>query len=215
MRGLERLPEPQILIDKKNIWLTKFLASGKKRPDSSKYAHHTIKTQLNSMSFNKCFYCETKLKGKRKEVDHHIEVSVDPSLSYEWTNLYLSCDNCNNKIRHSSIPINTALNPCVNTDLEIRAHLTFDDELIEAKDNSPLGLETIKKYRLDAEILDTRRRKSLKIFYKLWLAIKDNQIKERRDVLTEEERNALHRFKAIDHSFSLMYHVIIEKHEGL
>jgi len=212
MRGLQRLPEPQILIDKKDIWLTNFLASGKKRPDSSKYAHKSIKTQLNSMSFNKCFYCETKLKGRRKEVDHHIEVSIDPNLAYEWTNLYLSCDNCNNKIVHSTISINDTLNPCSNTDEEIMAHLTFDDEMIEPKNNSPLGLKTIQKYRLDTEILDTRRLKSLKIFYKLIVEIQENQINEGRDFLTEEEINAINRFKTINNSFSLMYSVIIEKY---
>ncbi|WP_417364531.1 HNH endonuclease [Galbibacter sp.] len=211
MRGFQRLPEPQILIDRKNAWLTSFLASGKKRPDSSKYAHNSIKIQLNSMSFNKCFYCETKLKGKRKEVDHHIEVSVNPNLSYEWTNLYLSCDNCNNKIPHSTISINDTLNPCLNTDEEIMEHLTFQDEFIEAKNNSQLGLRTIQKYRLDTEILDTRRLKSLKIFYKLILEIKENQINEGRDFLTDEEINAINGFKVINHSFSLMFSVLIEK----
>lgn len=211
MRGLQRLPEPQILINRKNTWLTSFLASGKKRPDSSKYAHNSIKVQLNSTSFNKCFYCETKLKGKRKEVDHHIEVSVNPDLSYEWTNLYLSCDNCNNKIPHSTISINDTLNPCSNTDEEIMEHLTFEDEFIEAKNNSQLGLRTIQKYRLDTEIVDTRRLKSLKIFYKFILEIKENQINEGRDGLTDEEINAINGFKAINHSFSLMFSVLIEK----
>ena len=164
------------------------------------------------MSFNKCFYCETKLKGRRKEVDHHIEVSIDPKLAYEWTNLYLSCDNCNNKIVHSTISINDALDPCSNTDKEIMAHLTFDDEMIEPKNNSPLGLRTIKKYRLDHEILDTRRLKSLKKFYKLIVEIQKNQINEERDFLTEEEINAIYRFRTINNSFSLMYNVIIEKY---
>lgn len=211
MRGFQRLPEPQILIDRKNTWLTSFLASGKKRPDSSKYAHNSIKIQLNSMSFNKCFYCETKLKGKRKEVDHHIEVSVDPNLSYEWTNLYLSCDNCNNKIPHSTISVNDTLNPCSNNDEEIMEHLTFEDEIIEPKNNSQLGLRTIQKYRLDTEILDTRRLKSLKIFYKLIVEIRENQVKETRDFLTDEEINAINGFKSINHSFSLMFSVIIDK----
>lgn len=212
MRGLQRLPEPQNLIDKKSTWLTKFIASGKKRPDSSKYAHNLVKTQLNSMSHNKCFYCETKLKGKPKEIDHHIEVSVDKTLAFEWTNLYLSCDNCNNKIPHSTIPINEVLNPCTNTDNEIKEHITFNDELIEPRNNSQLGLRTIQKYRLDTELLDTRRLKSLKIFYKLICEIRKNQVKENRNTLTEEELNAIHKFKMPNHSYSLMFDIVIEKH---
>lgn len=212
MRGLTRLPEPQILIDRKANWLADFLASGKKRPDSSKYAHDTIKTQLNSMSFNKCFYCETKLKGKRKEVDHHIEVSVNKNLSFDWDNLCLSCDSCNNKIPHLTISINDALNPITNTDADIQNNLTFTDELIEPKNNSLLGLNTIQKYRLDSEVLDTRRLKSLKMFLKLIYEISQNQIQEARDTLTVDETNAIHRFKSIDNSYSLMYTVLIDKY---
>jgi uncharacterized protein (TIGR02646 family) len=212
MRAITRLPEPQILIDRKVVWLSDFLASGKKRPDSSKYAHDQIKTQLNLMSFNKCFYCETKLKGKRKEVDHHIEVSVNKNLAFIWENLCLSCDSCNNKIPHSTIPITDALNPLVNTDAEIQTHLTFADELIEPRNNSPLGLRTIQKYRLDSEVLDTRRLKSLKLFLQLLVQISHNQISEGRNGLTVEEVQAIHRFKNIDHSFSLMFKVIIDKY---
>lgn len=213
MRGLTRLPEPQILVDRKVKWLEDFLASKKKRPDSSKYAHDQIKTQLNSMSFHKCFYCETKLKGKRKEVDHHIEVSLNKSLSFDWDNLCLSCDNCNNKIPHSTISIYDALSPITNTDLEIQENLTFTDELIEPRNNSQLGLRTIQKYRLDSEVLDTRRLKSLKVFLKLICEIKNNQIKEERSTLTVDETNAIHRFKDLDSSYSLMYTVLIDKYE--
>lgn len=212
MRGLTRLPEPRILTSRKIIWTTSFIASGKDRPDSSKYAHSEIKTQLYSMSHTKCFYCETKLKGKTKEVDHHIEVSVDKNLSYEWTNLYLSCDSCNNKIPHSVIPVTDVLDPISNSDIEIRAHLTFEDELIEPLNNSALGLLTIKKYRLDSEVLDTRRLKSLKNFYKIIFQISKNQVAEKRTTLTQNEINAIHKFDRIDNSFSLMFKVIIDKY---
>jgi hypothetical protein len=36
MRTIQRLPEPQILMDRKKQWLDTFLASGKPRPDSNK-----------------------------------------------------------------------------------------------------------------------------------------------------------------------------------
>ena len=187
------------------------MASGKNRPDSSKYAHSEIKTQLNSMSHTKCFYCETKLKGITKEVDHHIEVSVDKNLSYEWTNLNLSCDSCNNKIPASVIQITDALNPLVNTDSEIEQHLTFDDEFIEPLNNSVLGLQTIIKYRLDSEVLDTRRLKKLKDFHKVILQIRENQVRENRDYMTTIEINAVHKFKQINNSFSLMFKILIDK----
>ena len=107
MRGLIRLPKPQILIDKEDKWKNDFIASGKARPDSSKYGHDKIRIELASMSFHKCFYCESKLKLEPKEVDHHIEVSIKKELAFTWTNLYLSCDNCNNKLNQIlSFPCN-------------------------------------------------------------------------------------------------------------
>jgi uncharacterized protein (TIGR02646 family) len=213
MRSLERLPEPQILTEKKEIWKENLIASGKKRPDSSKYGHNSVRIQLNSMSYHKCFYCESKLKDKRKEIDHHIEVSVDKTLSFEWTNLYLSCDNCNGKIPHSSIPIEDTLDPCRNTEEEIKEHLTFNDEFIQPKNNSELGLLTIKKYRLDTELLDNRRLKHLKKLFKVLLEIRDKQRLEVRNQLNQDELNIINSFKRIDNSFSVMFEVILENYD--
>lgn len=54
MRHIDRLAEPGILTKKKAQWLADFLASGKNRPDSSKYGHKDILAALNNMSYNKC-----------------------------------------------------------------------------------------------------------------------------------------------------------------
>ena len=53
MRHIDRLAEPGILTEKKAQWLTDFLASGKNRPDSSKYGNKKILDVLNTMSYNK------------------------------------------------------------------------------------------------------------------------------------------------------------------
>jgi hypothetical protein len=212
MRGLERLPEPQILIDRKETWLNDFLSNpNKKRPDSSKYAHESIKKDLISMSFCKCFYCETKLKGVAKEVDHHIEVTVDETLSYTWNNLLLSCDNCNRKIYHNVIPIHNTLNPCIDDDDVIETHLTFNDELIEPKNNSDFGLGTIQKYRLDSELLDNRRVKQIKLFQAQIINIHKKMIEEKREILNIDEKYLIESFKRIDNPYSLMFKILIEK----
>jgi len=212
MRALTRLPEPQILQQRGAGWLAAFLASGKTRPDSSKYANPQIKAQLNSMSYHKCFYCEVKLKNKPKEVDHQIEVSVDNTLSYTWTNLYLACDNCNGKIDHATIPITDALDPCRNTNTKIGNHITFTDEQITAKNGSPLGLETIKKYRLDTELLDKRRIDQLKIFQKLLITVQQTLIAQGRNSLSQAEKQALQIFKQPDQPFSLMFKIILAQY---
>ena len=83
MRYIGRNPEPVILNQRKAEWTTKFINSGKDRPDNSKYGHPEIKSSLYSVSHNKCYYCETILKGKPSEIDHYIEVSENKSLAFE------------------------------------------------------------------------------------------------------------------------------------
>jgi 5-methylcytosine-specific restriction endonuclease McrA len=208
MRSLTRLPEPAIITTRGNQWLIDLIASGKLRPDSSKYANPQIRTQLDSISFHKCFYCETKLKNSPKEVDHNVEVSVNINLSFVWNNLYLCCDNCNNKLNHIAIPINTTLDPFLNNDIEIEEHLTFIDEQVTARSNSPIGINTIRKYRLDTELLDKRRINQLKNFLKLLNVIRQNQISDGGRAMTQNEIDSINIFKQIDQPYSLMFKIL-------
>ena len=79
MRHIERLPEPAILKEKHDEWQEKFDKAKKKnskaRPDSSKYGNPKIRKNLEDSSYGKCFYCESKLSGASKEIDHFIEVT--------------------------------------------------------------------------------------------------------------------------------------------
>ena len=161
MRHIERLREPEKLKEKGSQWLVEYLASGKDRPANSKYAHPSIKQVLESMSHTKCFYCERSLKDGGEEVDHHIEVSVNKNLAFKWTNLYLCCSDCNKKIPHDEISIYDALDPLVDTDEEIKNHITFVDETIIEVNNSVKGRNTILKYRLDSKLHDNRRQRQL------------------------------------------------------
>jgi hypothetical protein len=212
MRHLERLPKPDKLIQKENEWTETFIESGKLRPDNSKYGHKDILADLNAISYWKCFYSEQKLKGIPKEIDHHIEVSERKDLAYDWDNLYLSSTICNNKLPNKTISVNDVLNPFTNSDEEIEAHLTFEDGCITAKDGSKLGFDTIKKYRLNSELLDSLRDKQLIQFYKVLNVISHNQIKENRQTINEDEKDALRRFAQPDHSFSLMFRLLLKKH---
>ncbi|MFP4342947.1 MAG: HNH endonuclease, partial [Cyclobacteriaceae bacterium] len=120
------MPKPGILEEKEETWRESFVNSDKKRPDNNKYAHLQIRNTLNSMSFYKCFYCERKLKGVAQEIDHFIEVAERRDLAYDWENLYLACDNCNNKLPNRSISVTEVLDPCRDKDEVIQEHLTFE-----------------------------------------------------------------------------------------
>lgn len=216
MTHVDRLPIPQILADKQEDWQSKYeqklILNPKARPDNSKYGHKDIRDRLNSCSFNKCFYCESKLTGALREIDHYVEVSIDRSLAYEWNNLYLSCSNCNDKLDHNTIPISEALNPCVDSDEDIQRCLTFENECISFLPNSTKGRKTIRKFRLDSDLLDLKRSKWLNKLATSAIEIDNNMKMEGRTVPTEEEKNTIRRFMQKDQPYSLMCKIYIKKH---
>jgi len=209
MRYIDRKPEPAILAQKKAEWTTKFVSSGKDRPDNSKYGHNEIKTLLYAMSHNKCYYCETLLKGKTSEIDHFIEVSENKNLAFEWTNLYLACDNCNDKLPNKSIAVTIALNPCSDNDDEIEKNIKFEDEQITFLTTK--GDLTIQKYKLSSARLDWCRMQELKKFYKVLLSIKNKLIAEKRDFMNASEIEVLKRFSRYDNSYSLMFKDLLKE----
>jgi uncharacterized protein (TIGR02646 family) len=210
MKHIKRLPEPNILVRKKNEWTNKFIASDKKRPDDSKYGHHEIKTTLFTMSHNKCYYCEGLLKGKSKEIDHLIEVSENKHLAFEWTNLFLSCDNCNNKIPNRILSVSDVLNPCEDTDDEIEKHISFENEQITFLTDK--GEKTIKKFRLSTERLDYLRIKQLQSFTEKLITIQKRMNQDGRKKMSETEKDSLKRFAKADSRYSLMFAKYLKKH---
>lgn len=209
MRYIKRLSKPEILEQKEQEWTDKFLKSGKDRPDNSKYGHDDIKSVLFTMSHHKCYYCEQVLKGSKQEIDHFIEVKERKDLAYAWDNLYLACENCNNKLPNRDIAVTEVLNPCVDSDEEIMSHLTFENEQIIFL--TPKGESSIKKYKLSSEKLDFLRGKFLIAFYKKLSHLHNLRATENRK-LTLEETKSLQEFAQIDRPFSLLFKIILKKY---
>ncbi|MCY0989449.1 HNH endonuclease [Nannocystis sp. ILAH1] len=212
MRRLERSKEPDILTKSKPKWTTTFLDKRKKnekiRPSSTQYGHEQITDALAAMSFHKCFYCEQYVKD-RAEVDHYIEVEERPDLAFEWSNLYLSCFDCNrrkeNNIRR---PTTQCIDPC-DPSTSPTDHLTFDDEFIRG--SSSLGSATIQKYLLSRDDLDHKRLKTLKCFYQAVIAIEQSMNVAHRSSMNSAELEFLRSFAAPERPFSLMFHVLLKR----
>ncbi len=200
MIPLTRLAEPSILAERKVEWTTAFVAGGKKRPDSSKYAHREIVEKLRSMSHNKCFYCESR--DARLTVDHHIEVAERRDLAFEWKNLYLACDDCQRKEPNTSIPIAECLDPC-EPGVAPDAHLTFAAE--RATFRSTCGEQTIRKYRLNHPPRINERRGAILRFMEALDRIRQRQLSDNRTAMTDAELAELQRFAQPDEPFSLMF----------
>lgn len=211
MISIERLPEPLILTENKEKWLTAYL---KKRANIStarlpahQYGHQEIRNTLRAMSRGKCSYCEYKLAEREDEVDHYIEVREKPELAFDWGNLYLSCQGCNRK-KVGEIPVSDCLDPCDLSE-DPAKHLTFDDEYIRPRNASPKGARTIQKYRLDRDELDYLRGKQLRRFHQNLDVLRKRQIQDGGRAPIQQEKEAIYSFEKPHHAFSLMFKVYL------
>jgi hypothetical protein len=86
-------------------------------------------------------------------------------------------------------------------------HITFEDEIVTARNGSPKGFRTIQKHAMDRRELNYLRLKELQRFAKLLL-----QLYKRRGnrPLTESEKEIIRRFEQPDHPFSLMFQVYLQ-----
>jgi hypothetical protein len=204
MRSPKRISKPEILVKKDKIWLEKILLNPNKRPGTHTYRHDQVLDALLTTGFHKCFYCETLLKGVANEVDHHIEVDIDRTLSVTWENLYLACVSCNDKLNHNEIPVTEALDPCRDTDSYIQKHIYFEDEVILPRNNSELGRNTIKKYKLGSKSADLLRGKELTKFLKIALFIQKECMRDGRKI-SKKETELIKSFTYIEKAYSLMF----------
>lgn len=211
MRTLLRPAEPAILTQNKAKWtevyLEKLRRSPGSRPPSSQYRHVEVRETLAAMSFRKCFYCERKIADSEGEVDHVMEVVERPDLAFDWENLCWACRECNRKKQpNARIPLADCLDPCHDAPEE---HLSFEDEYIRPRQGSFKGGQTIQKYHLDRESLNYLRVKQLREFERLLRAIREHQLAEGRQRITDREGEALGSYGQPDHAFSLMFQVYL------
>lgn len=211
MINLVRTAEPQQLVNNKGKQLAAFLASTRDRPHSYQYSGEQIRNELCSISFYKCYYCERKLSGDWKEIDHYIEIACDRTKALDWNNLYLSCDSCNDKIPHNIIPVTDALNPFIHSNEEIEEHLIFERENIRPKNGSLLGANTIKKFRLNSETLELWRSRFLTKFFDEYTDIEKKCKAEGNRSRTANENDNILKYTYPDHPFSLMFKTILKK----
>lgn len=122
MVKINKSSEPAILKSNKTSWtreLMKYVSSGTKVPKdiSDRYNHPEIKEVLRQECNEKCMYCESPVSHVAHEHIEHIKPKAKnkfPQLTFEWSNLGLSCPKCNMNKRDTydaSIPF---VNPYVD-----------------------------------------------------------------------------------------------------
>ncbi len=97
MRNIPKLPEPPILVLKKDDWNNAIIINPSDH-NKNKYRHPDIKATLRGETNDKCVYCESKIGHNCPgDIEHKIPKSKRPDLIFEWDNLTIACNECNRR----------------------------------------------------------------------------------------------------------------------
>jgi len=140
--GVRRPSVPVVLSRNASRWANELQAAVSSAASSpaqierarNKYRHNDVKHALVAMFHGKCAYCESKIVHVTYGAIEHFRPKGDARfqhLTFEWTNLLLSCDVCNDsahKGRH--FPLDNNGNPLLldpsDPNIDLKAHLRFD-----------------------------------------------------------------------------------------
>lgn len=166
MRILKKGTAPSILIEKAAAWkdeLVATLARGEKPSETIKqrYRHKDIKNALLAETAGKCAYCESKIRHiAHGDIEHIIPKSKVPEKAYDWDNLTIACDMCNeNKGDYfnadSAQTHEDLVDPYIDDPKE---HFLFLREILHPRPDSMRGYKTNYIIKLSrSELLEHRR----------------------------------------------------------
>lgn len=169
--------------------------------NSQIYGHPEVKTALQNLQDGKCCFCEAKiLHVSYGDVEHYRPkkgwVQATESLNrpgyywlaYEWDNLLLACQICNQRHKKNFFPLVNNSNRALSHEANIAEELPFfikpdkdnPEHFIEFREEIPFPIDgnergrwTIKMLGLDRETLNERRREKLGLIRDLYNIAKD------------------------------------------
>jgi len=166
--------------------------------DANIYGHIEVKSALRAIQYDKCCFCEAKIGHiSYGDIEHYRpkkgwiqenEALNSPGyywLAYDWDNLLLSCQICNQRHKKNFFPLLDNSRRALNHESDIATEVPFfvkpdaenPADFIEFKeeipfpiDNGQRGTLTIQTLGLDREPLNENRRTKLtpiRILYNL------------------------------------------------
>ncbi len=166
MIKLKKEDEPKKLRENAAAWTAvieaKYAAGDKPTPtEMSRYRHPEIKDVLVKETNGKCAYCESKLLHiHHGDVEHIYPKSLDRKMTFEWSNLTLACEVCNQLKSDKDPLIKQILDPY---SVDPAQHITLFG--VVPKGKTPQGVSTVdllKLYR--AELLEQRDQELERIY---------------------------------------------------
>ncbi|WKL57762.1 HNH endonuclease [Asticcacaulis sp. ZE23SCel15] len=162
MIKLEKRPKPQILTDNEARWLKVLqdkMDAGETPTayEKSRYRHPDVKSELLLETHEKCAYCESKFRHVHHgDVEHIYPKSLDVKKTFEWENLTLACEVCNQFKTNNDPNVESIIDPY---EVNPEEHFVFLGGMIFA--NTQSGLATRAILRLHrAELVETRNERA-------------------------------------------------------
>jgi uncharacterized protein (TIGR02646 family) len=159
------------------------ITKDQKAKAESKYKHKTIKETLVEMFHGKCAYCESQIRHISPGHIEHFRPKSDVRfrhLTFEWGNLFLSCEKCNGtEYKGTHFPEQNEggppINPCDDLPDE---HLAFvydsKAEVASVTYKTERGRVSVDLFGLNRPELRAHRSKAVKTFIVLSQLARNN-----------------------------------------
>lgn len=166
MRHLTKTEKPEVLKRNAETWtnsLLETLAAGEKPTKAMKerYRHADIKAAVVAETHGKCAYCESLVRHiTHGDIEHIAPKSKLPSKAYEWGNLTLACDICNENKgdEYSDDPAHSQDNLIDPYRDDPKEHFLFLREVVAPRPDSLRAFATEQVLKLSRpELLERRR----------------------------------------------------------
>ncbi|MDC7807108.1 HNH endonuclease [Luteimonas sp BLCC-B24] len=128
-------------------------------------AFQEIREKLGSSCSGRvrCMYCED---SEATDIEHFRPKSIFTEHAFDWENYLLACSNCNSNYKRSKFPLDGAgfpllINPMNDDPMD---HLDLSLSTGKFVASSHRGIESIRVFGLDRQVLEDGRRDAWSIF---------------------------------------------------
>lgn len=190
MIKLTKGPAPDWLHENRTEMTQKYL-SAPKGSKPSVWNRNDLKSALDRESWGKCMYCEViSADGAYPAIEHIRPREEFPDLVLQWENLGWACTRCNtNKSSywsdHKDLQL---LNPYVD---EPDDHIEHAGPLVVGRLDSQRGQNTVRRLKLNREVLFTEKAKRLQDMDARLQAWSNEPDGEKRSVREDDIRDLL------------------------